>query len=163
MLTRHGERNKPKSWSHRSCHLLQEPLRPHLHQLTGKDCVFTDPFSPHTSQRQSQKDLSTQQCEIRASYALRLWTIRACLTPGEMFGSFTVIISHKHERYDKRSLGFSLLHANWLARSQQTVRFSCARGRLERNQAINLYKKQVFYLFSSQPTGHIIKNISTIH
>lgn len=146
MLTRHGERDKPKSWSHRSRH-QHEPLRPHLHQLTGKDFAFTDPFSLHTpprSLRLRQTDMmSTRQCGIRASYALRWWKRKSALRLKSW--SFSAIFTHKHERDVKRSLGFSLVHANWLTRSRQTVRFSCARWRLdirERNQANNLCKNK---------------------
>lgn len=71
--------------------------------------------------------------------------IRTCLTPEELFGPLSVIIAHKRVRNDKRSTGFSFLHANWLTRSRQTVRFSCARGRLdirELNQVMNLWENK---------------------
>jgi len=135
LLTRHGERDKPKSWSHRNCHLTSLPVHTCVKWQT-KIVPFKDPFSPYTSRQSLRTDWDTRQWGIQA-YPLRL----ALLTPEELPCSFSVIIANKHVRNNKRSLGFSFLHANWLTRSRQTVRFSCARGRLDirkRSQVMNL-------------------------
>lgn len=132
---------------------LPSPVRAPPSTLTSTDrpksrlyrSIFPVHFTTVPANKTNKFEYATIRYPAQLMLCAQIVEIRTRLTPEELFGSLSVIIAHKHERNDKRSTGFSFLHVNWLTRSRQTVRFSCARERLdirERNQVMNLWENK---------------------
>lgn len=103
LLTRHGECDKPKSWSHQSCHLLTSPSSTLTSTDRQRSRLYRSIFPVHFTTVPAIKTNKSEYATMRYPGLLcaQIVEIHACLTPEELFGSLSVIISHKHERNDK--------------------------------------------------------------